>query len=432
MTVVATGDSFITRELPSNKTPSFIEVSQIIKNADVRFTNLEVTLHNTEGYPSAFSGGTWAMSSPRVLEDIQEYGFNMFAWANNHTMDYSHGGLIATKKNLDKHNLVHAGAGENLAEASSPKYLETPSGRVALISATSTFHESWIAGEQRSDIIGRPGVNPLRYNTTYYITKEEMEQLKQIEKGTYINADRDLAIKEGFEVESSEAFTLGSLKFKENDVKKTITSPNSEDIKRLKQSIDEAYRQSDTVIVSIHSHEMEKGNKELPPQFLEKSAKEAIDSGADAVISHGPHILKGIEIYKQKPIFYSLGNFIFHNETVTKLPEDFYKKYNLNSNHNVADALDERSHHNTKGLGVNPKVWESVIAEWDILDGNVTNIKLYPIVLGFDLPRYRKGWPEKSKKNSERILKNLQRLSDPYGTKIHIENGVGVIHLNDN
>src|SRR5699024_11484677 len=68
--------------------------------------------HNTEGYPSAFSGGTWAMASPSVLEDLQKFGFNMFSWANNHTMDYSHGGLIATKKNLDEQNLTHAGVGE--------------------------------------------------------------------------------------------------------------------------------------------------------------------------------------------------------------------------------------------------------------------------------------------------------------------------------
>lgn len=433
MTVVATGDSFITRNLPYSATSSCSEISKILKKSEVRFTNLEVTLHNTEGYPSAFSGGTWAMASPSVLEDLQKFGFNMFSWANNHTMDYSHGGLIATKKNLDEQNLTHAGVGENLAEASSPKYLETSSGRVALVSATSTFHDSWIAGEQRPDMIGRPGVNPLRYDTTYYITKEEMKQLKEIEKGTYINAERNLAIKEGFETEAAEdAFILGPFKFKENQYKKTVTTPNSSDIKRLKKSVDEAYRQSDAVIVSIHTHEMKNENKELPPQFLEIAAKAAIDSGADAVVSHGPHILRGIEIYQQKPIFYSLGNFIFHNETITKLPEDFYEKYNLNLTHNVADALDERSHKNTKGLGINPKVWESVIAEWDILDGKVTAINLHPIVLGFELPRHRKGWPQRAKDRSEEILKNLQELSKPYGTIIHIENGIGVIRLNNN
>ena len=43
----------------------------------------------------------------------------------------------------------------------------------------------------------------------------------------------------------------------------------------------------------------------------EKIAHLAIDSGADMVIGHHPHVIQDIEIYKDKPIVYSLGNFIF-------------------------------------------------------------------------------------------------------------------------
>ncbi len=45
-----------------------------------------------------------------------------------------------------------------------------------------------------------------------------------------------------------------------------------------------------------------------------------IDAGADVFVGHGPHVLRGIEIYKGKPIFYSLSNFIFQNETVLRMP----------------------------------------------------------------------------------------------------------------
>lgn len=36
-----------------------------------------------------------------------------------------------------------------------------------------------------------------------------------------------------------------------------------------------------------------------------------IDAGADVIAGHHPHVYQGIEIYKNKPIIYSLGNFLF-------------------------------------------------------------------------------------------------------------------------
>ena len=50
--------------------------------------------------------------------------------------------------------------------------------------------------------------------------------------------------------------------------------------------------------------------------------RRAIDAGADMVIGSGPHVLRGIEIYKGKPIFYSLSNFIYQYRTPDKIPID--------------------------------------------------------------------------------------------------------------
>jgi poly-gamma-glutamate capsule biosynthesis protein CapA/YwtB (metallophosphatase superfamily) len=428
MTFAATGDSFITRRLPSVESNSFKEISELLKSADVRFTNLETTLHYKEGYPSAFSGGTWAMSPPEVLKDINAYGFNLLAWANNHTMDYSYGGLLATKRYLNEYNFVHAGAGENLSEASSPEYLETPSGRVALVSITSTFYESNYAGDQRPDISGRPGINPLRYETTYFVTQEEMEQLSKIAEKTGINAEKNLSIQEGFDSkDENDALTFGQYDFKKGPEIKKVTHPLAIDMKRLKDAISEARRQADIVLVSIHSHEMENDEKSVPSQFLVEASREAINTGADAVIGHGPHVLRGIEIYHHKPIFYSLGNFIFQNDTVPVLPSDFYDKYGLDKNANMSDALDKRSKNNTIGLGTNKNVWESVIAVWESQNGELASLKLFPVKLGFGLARYQRGWPTLSK--DESILKQLQKLSEPFGTKISINNGVGTISI---
>ena len=73
-TFIAAGDAFITRRLPEGGYPGFAALQQVIKAHDVRFLNLESTFHNCEGYPAAESGGTWAMSDPRILDDMKAYG----------------------------------------------------------------------------------------------------------------------------------------------------------------------------------------------------------------------------------------------------------------------------------------------------------------------------------------------------------------------
>src|SRR5699024_8362515 len=104
----------------------------------------EMTTPGKDKMPSAVSGGTWANAHPSVVNDLKSYGFNCVAWANNHTLDYLYSGLLQTKYYLEKAELIHAGAGSNLAEASDPKYIELPQGRAALIALTTTFHETWM------------------------------------------------------------------------------------------------------------------------------------------------------------------------------------------------------------------------------------------------------------------------------------------------
>lgn len=65
---------------------------------------------------------------------------------------------------------------------------------------------------------------------------------------------------------------------------------------------------NDFIIVSIHWG-VEYSDYPIDDQI--DMAHSIIDSGADAIIGHHPHIFQGIEIYKGKPIFYSLGNFVF-------------------------------------------------------------------------------------------------------------------------
>ena len=128
ITFTAAGDVFMNRPLPETGYKDLDEISELIRGSEVRFANLETTVHDREGYPYPFSGGTWAMASPQILEDLKKFGFNIYNAANNHSMDYSHNGLEATIRHLKEHDIRFAGIGMNLADAAAPVYLECRQG----------------------------------------------------------------------------------------------------------------------------------------------------------------------------------------------------------------------------------------------------------------------------------------------------------------
>ena len=97
--ILASGDSFTTRRIPKNY-PGRAELQALIEAHDVSFNNLEMTYHYAEGAPAAFSGGTWAMADPTILDDMNALGFNLYNTANNHSMDYGPDGLMATVRHL--------------------------------------------------------------------------------------------------------------------------------------------------------------------------------------------------------------------------------------------------------------------------------------------------------------------------------------------
>src|SRR4029453_5840753 len=117
------------------------------------------------------------------------------------------------------------------------------------------------------------------------------------------------------------------------------TEPLKEDLDEIAAVVKNAAGLSDYTIVTIHSHE---GGRErtLPADFLLPFARAMIDAGADMFVGHGPHVLRGIEIYKGKPIMYSLGDFIFQNETLLRLPSENYESYDLGIGAHVAEFND--------------------------------------------------------------------------------------------
>lgn len=425
-TFIATGDTFITRRFPEGGYDGFEEIKNIISAHDVKFSNLEMTFHHQEGYPAAFSGGTWAMTDPLTLDDIKSFGFNIYNTANNHSADYSHGGLLATIKYLNQKDMLFSGTGKNLGEASKPCYLETKAARVALISTSATFHESAMAGGQTADMQGRPGLNPLRFKKTYYVDARHYDMVNSLAAVTKINASKEYSIKNGY----SSPFPKGTMPFGEctfvlAEQNRIDSTPNEMDMARIEGEIKEAKKQADIVLVSLHAHETDTEDTTVPARFIEKFAKRSIDVGANAIIGHGPHELRGIELYNGGVIFYSLGNFLFETETVTLQPYDAYINKNMPLDTKVGSYMDSRSKNGTTGYGVLENIWRSVMAGWTMEGDKIVQIQLYPISLDMKAPRSQKGVPHLA--HDSKVLEYLQGLCKPYNTQIRIENNVGYI-----
>jgi len=418
----AVGDYLVQRRFPGEYN-GFAAVRDFIRKGDMRFFNLETTLHTGDCFASQHSGGSWLRADPEVLEEAKNFGFNIVSFANNHTMDFSYDGLKKTLDAVKESGLPNAGVGLNLAEASAPAYLDTLAGRIALISVVSSLKPQSMAGEQSRRIIGRPGVNGLRTEEKYLVTREQMKFIKQLAEQTGMNAGLDISRAEGYLPELPEGvFKLKNILFEVGEGTQRITSVNEKDMQRIEKTIYDAQLQADYIVVSLHAHAVKGENKETPDDFIKDFARRSIDNGAHAVIGHGPHLLRPIEIYKRRPIFYSLGDFVLHIENVPFAPEDFYLKYGLNSDDTMHDLFKKRSADFTRGLQTQPEMFETVIPYWEMQDGVLQKLELLPVELGFGMPRSQSGWPRPAKNLD--FVRRLCEMSAPYGTDMNIDNGI--------
>jgi len=167
--IVLTGDSNLHRRVSVFDDPAYLEFIKIIQTADAGFTNFEAVIHPLNIPGAASAGGTPGISPAWTVDELKWAGFNLLSVANNHSLDYGIDGLRANLHALDAAGLVYAGAGENLAFARAPGYLDTKKGRVSLIGSASTLTAGEQASQQRPDLPGRPGVAPLRFTTTYTV-----------------------------------------------------------------------------------------------------------------------------------------------------------------------------------------------------------------------------------------------------------------------
>ena len=453
--IAVTGDAIVNRRISVCTDKAFLSLIDIIRGADAAYTNFEMLIHDYDGpetYPAAEPGWT-AMRAPRFVgSELKWAGFNMVSLASNHSLDYSYGGLKSTCKALDDEEIVHAGTGNHLGEAREPAYLDLPKGRVALVSMCSSFTRWGRAGEARRDVKGRPGLNPLRFY--YTVDPELLETVKQtaMKMGWWITHV-------GKEWLFNPAGIHNTIyRFVESNEPGMSTAADEWDVEGNLQSIRHARNQADYVLVHLHNHEWDPDvGLHHPPKFVPPFAKACIDAGTDVFIAEGCHSpLRGIEIYKNKPIFYDPGDLFTMSDTVTKQPSDVYLRAGYDpeirkweatptdfykARAAMPEPISPPGGYGTKpfavsGTSASAKSFGSSPYSGSVVgvcsfnqECQLTGIDLYPFTR-INKPRSRVGIPLLADfAKAKEIIRYLKDISAPFGTKIKFRDGRGIVTL---
>ena len=427
-TLAAVGDIILTRPLNLKIHKGMEKIHQLLGKADVSFGNIEGSIFDSrklQCYPNAEYGGAYHVSLPAVASYLREMGLDIVSHANNHTLDWGVEGMRETQKALDQSGIIYAGSGETLAQASAPRFFETDKGRVALVAYTSSAPESFRACDPVHGAPGRPGVATIRISQYLSVTGEMLEELRKIRDATslfkVVDDDPDTV---------SIALQLQQMTFRRGKICTRCAEQNLNDEENILWNIRNGKKLSDFLIVSDHTHEP--GNwYQTPPNYQPAMVHRFIDAGADAFLGHGSHHLRGIEVYKGKPIFYGLGDFIM-DDLRTPVGMDMYESNGLNpikdTDADVTAKEMSSGYVGTPGFE-SPIFYESVIAQCEFKGNRVSEIRLYPVELNQKDRFANRGIPSVVKgKRAEEILKRLAVMSEPFGTVISIQNGIGIIH----
>jgi poly-gamma-glutamate synthesis protein (capsule biosynthesis protein) len=206
------------------------------------------------------------------------------------------------------------------------------------------------------------------------------------------------------------------------------------DLEGTLERIRDARRMAQWVVVAMHNQDVP---GDTPPEHARIMYHAMIDAGADVLAGTGPHQDRGIEIYKGRPIFYGIGDFILQNDTVLLEPQDQYENLGLTWGHTPADFYDKRAGYEGAGIGkptrgqsVTPHNWQSGMHRVKFEKGKLKEIRIFPVDAGYGKPRWQQGRPMIAEGDvAKEILDRYQRLSKPLGTRVQIKGNVGLIRL---
>lgn len=414
-TLVATGDLIYPLPLADWQEPGFQEALKIIRAGDVAYGNLEMNVVDLDDFQGAMSNGGF-VGSPDMVTDLKRLGFDAVGRANNHLYDYGMVGMLETNDHLEKGGITYAGSGKSYGAARAPHYLMTPKGRVGFVAASTSHSPTFTslptvvrAQPENGELPGRPGVSQLATTQIFVVPPKLGDALKTIKQA--FPTGGALYAPSG-ETDSRFSAMGQTFQVANVDVPQFTYEVDKADETALLRSVREGKMKSDFLVFGLHSHETKYAAKPdtdpEPGDFLQGFAHKVIDAGADSFVGTGVHVLRGIEIYKGRPIYYGLGE-LFRQMDINRPGAEGPQRGDANSD---------------------PAKYETVIAVNRFEHGQLAEVRLYPVELGANLRMAHRGIPRTaSPEAARRILERLQRLSQPYGTVISISGGVGVIRL---
>ncbi|MDP9470984.1 MAG: CapA family protein [Chloroflexota bacterium] len=345
--VLLVGDVMIRGRVPEEywQMPyPFSEVARHLSERGVVVANLEMPL-STRGVKMP----KWSnlRSHPEVIGDIRRAGIDAVSLANNHMLDYGPDALFETLATCDRAGIPRCGAGKDLDESLEPVVLDVGRRQVAVLGVATTLP---VGSEARSD---RPGIAPIR-------------------------------VSQSFEVEPN------LLAEQPGMVPIVRTQVNPEDQAIVCDRVRGLKRDGMVVVVMIHwgvpEHWLSPYTG-LLAEYQQPLGRGLIDAGADVVCGHHSHTLHPIELYQGKPIFYSLGNFLFER------PRAFME---------AASFIVEIDPSREPSIGLTPVLLDE---------------QGFPYLIGAD--------------DARRVIERLDALSQPLGTAVSFHEGHGRLRPSD-
>ncbi|MBI4334833.1 MAG: CapA family protein [Chloroflexi bacterium] len=343
----------------------FSRVHQKIKEADISFAHLE-RIFSTRGCLQYRDHNTaQARVDPQNAKSLVFAGFNVISHAGNHCFSYGPEALLDSIDVIRGNGMKVIGAGKDIVEARRPAILERKGVKVGFLGYNSVLPVEYEARE------GKPGCAPIHV-ATYF-------EAQGYQPGT---------------------------------PPKIITIAREDDLQAMEEDIRRLRNDVDVVIVSVHW-----GLDAVPgviAMYQPGVGHRAVEAGADLVIGHHGNTIKGVEVYRGKAIFYSLGNFGQEGARRSEPPKPGPRAAaDASSTHRKASAEERRYVMMVKCV-INRKGAQkvSILPVW-------TNQRAEPEFLSRSDPRF-----EEVRRYIEPLCKELGTTLTPEGDELVVVNSL--------
>jgi hypothetical protein len=306
-------------------------VGPLLHDFDVMFAQNERLYSDTRETPRV---GFTELTRPEHAAALKLGNFHVMSFASNHCYDLGSEAMLDTISAIKAQGIAVVGAGADIEAARAPAVLKRDGRKIGFLAYCSVLRRGYEAGPHK------PGAAPLRAHTLY-------EQV-DYQPGT---------------------------------APRIRTFADREDLSSLVADIRAAKAQTDFLAVSFHwGVHLVKG---VIADYETEVAHAAIDAGADMIIGHGPHVLKAIEVYRGKPVFYSLGNFCF-DMPLALLEEGMARNAEFRDLINAHRTIKTPTEYDEwfAAYAMSPDQVLSMIAEVDIgAGGEILAVSFWPVVI---------------------------------------------------